>query len=64
MKSNPCFQCVCNPVCRLKVWSRAIQECDNLFDSLYLYYGSFIEIDILIDLESKNFFDKKFLGPA
>jgi len=64
MKSNPCFQCICNPVCRLKVWTRAITECETLF-KMFVHTGCpNVRNVIILDLESKKFFEMKNLGPA
>jgi len=30
MKKNPCFSCVCKPVCRLKDWYMAFRDCKIL----------------------------------
>ena len=30
MKRSPCFECICNPLCRNKNWIDSINECSSL----------------------------------
>ena len=68
MKSNPCFECICNPICRNKFWAKAVIDCTLLQKVVYLSlqhisskHISSKHWDMIKDIESKKFFDIKFL---
>ena len=68
MKVNPCYQCVCVPVCGQKFWIDCIAECSLLLEvykySLSKRAGHGVQILMIDPLRSKKFFKQKFVGPA
>jgi len=62
MKKNPCFECICNPICRHKCWTQNIMECKMIHD-LYCNVESFLSftswVAIVEDIKSKKIFEMK-----
>ena len=57
MKSNPCYECICKPICRNKLWANTIVDCRKLDDALDRRYWE----NIIEALKTKKFFEMKFL---
>ena len=63
MKSNPCFECICNPICRHKHWYETIKDCE-IIHSVFIpsdLYPPDDRAKLKENLKSGKFFDIKFL---
>jgi len=63
MKKNPCFLCICKPICRNKFWATAVLECSKLNKAVCtpINNKSALDWDIVETIDSKKIFDIKFL---
>jgi len=62
MKINPCFECICNPLCRLKRWSKALIDCTELQKTVREEIDDTLSLgDIINYLDDGKIFEKKFL---
>jgi len=61
---NPCFECICVPVCREKLWADCVVECGHLMYFFSDNYPYSVWVDIRNLVRSKKIFEMKNLGPA
>jgi len=57
MKPNPCYECICKPICRNKLWANTIVDCRILDDALGRRYDE----KLFDDLRTKKFFDMEHI---
>ena len=54
---NPCFECICVPVCKQKMWPNAIIECELLMKYTDVPHSEWK--NIIKAMKSKKFFEMK-----
>jgi len=56
---NPCYQCICSPICRQKHWASVIVQCRTL--SFFMKEGPYVRWKFFVDqLKTKEFFNIQF----